>query len=126
MKKAIYSDKAPKPIGPYSQAIRIRGLLFVSGQIPMDAKSGELIQTNISEETKKCMENIGHILQEAGMGFDNVVKASIFVKDMKKFGEVNAVYAEFFEGMIPPARETVQVSELPLSVNVEISVIAAE
>ena len=123
-KKAILTKKAPLPIGPYNQAIQFDNLLFISGQIPLDPENGKLISSGIKEETNKVMTNIQYILEEAKMNFNNVVKTTIFLKDMNDFVEVNTEYAKFFENYIPPARETVQVSQLPKNVNIEISCIA--
>ena len=123
-KKAILTKKAPLPIGPYNQAIQFDNLLFISGQIPLNPKNGKLISSGIKEETNKVMTNIQCILKEAKMNFNNVVKTTIFLKDMNDFIEVNTEYAKFFENYIPPARETVQVSQLPKNVNIEISCIA--
>jgi 2-iminobutanoate/2-iminopropanoate deaminase len=123
-KKAILTKKAPLPIGPYNQAIQFDNLLFISGQIPLNPKNGKLISSGIKEETNKVMTNIQYILEEAKMNFNNVVKTTIFLKDMNDFIEVNTEYAKFFENYIPPARETVQVSQLPKNVNIEISCIA--
>ena len=123
-KKAILTKKAPLPIGPYNQAIQFDNLLFISGQIPLDPENGKLISSGIKEETNKVMTNIQCILEEAKMNFNNVVKTTIFLKDMNDFVEVNTEYAKFFENYIPPARETVQVSQLPKNVNIEISCIA--
>ena len=123
-KKAILTKKAPLPIGPYNQAIQFDNLLFISGQIPLNPKNGKLISSGIKEETNKVMTNIQYILEEAKMNFNNVVKTTIFLKDMNDFVEVNTEYAKFFENYIPPARETVQVSQLPKNVNIEISCIA--
>lgn len=120
-KQIIFSDKAPAPIGPYSQAVKINGTVYVSGQIAAElAASGD-----IRAETGMVMQNIGHILGAAGLGFQNVVKASIFLSDMNNFAAVNEVYGSFFTKE-PPARETVEVARLPKDVNVEISVIAVE
>jgi len=120
-KQIIFSDKAPAPIGPYSQAVKVNGTVYVSGQIAAElAKSGD-----IKAETGMVMQNIGHILGAAGLGFQNVVKASIFLRDMNEFAAVNEIYGGFFT-KDPPARETVQVARLPKDVNVEISVIAVE
>lgn len=124
MKKAILTNKAPLPIGPYNQAINYENMLFVSGQIPLDPDSNELVNTGIEDETNQVMKNIQAILTEAGMSFNDIVKTSIFLKDMDNFKTVNETYGNYFEGVIPPARETVQVSKLPLDVNVEISCIA--
>jgi len=123
-KKAILTKKAPLPIGPYSQGIQCDNLVFISGQIPVNPKNGKLISSGIKEETNKVMTNIQHILEEAKMNFNNVVKTTIFLKEMNNFVEVNTEYAKFFENCIPPARETVQVSQLPKNVNIEISCIA--
>jgi 2-iminobutanoate/2-iminopropanoate deaminase len=122
-RKVIYTDAAPDPIGPYSQAVFVNGMLFVSGQIALDAFSGTLITDSIEKETTQVMENIQAILQAAEMDFSNVVKCSIFLSDMGTFPKVNEVYGKFFDEN-PPARETVEVSKLPRNVNVEISVIA--
>ena len=123
-KKAILTKKAPLPIGPYNQAIKFDNLLFISGQIPLNPKNGKLISSGIKEETNKVMTNIQYILEEAKMNFNNVVKTTIFLKNMNDFVEMNTEYAKFFENYIPPARETVQVSQLPKNVNIEISCIA--
>ncbi|MBL7799341.1 MAG: RidA family protein [Chitinophagales bacterium] len=122
-KEVVYSTEAPKPIGPYSQAVWAGDTLFVSGQIALDPASGELIQGNIETETKAVLNNVKAILDKAGIGFSNIVKTSIFLKNMDDFAAVNAVYASCFTSDFP-ARETVQVSKLPKDVNVEISVIA--
>ncbi len=123
MKTIIKSDKAPKPIGPYSQAVRVGNTLYVSGQIAIDPFDGEIITINIIRETSQVMINIGAVLKAAGMDFNNVVKTTIFLKDMNDFEAVNEVYGNYFKTDFP-ARETVQVSKLPKDVNVEISVIA--
>lgn len=122
-KKIIYTQSAPDPIGPYSQAVFVNGMLFVSGQIALDPFSGTLILDNIEKETNQVMENIQAILDAAEMDFSNVVKSSIFLSDMGNFPRVNEVYGKYF-GENPPARETVEVAKLPRNVNVEISVIA--
>ncbi len=125
MKRIINTENAPAPIGPYNQSVAINGILFVSGQIAIDPKSGELILDNIEAETTQALENIGAILAAAGSSFGQVVKASVFVKDIGNFGRINAIYARYFDSETAPARELVQVSELPKSVNIEISVIAS-
>ena len=125
MKKTILSDKAPSPIGPYSQAISANGLLFVSGQIPIDQASGKLISDSIEAETHQVMKNIGYILSAAGLSYTNIIKTSIFVKDLGNFSRINEVYGTYFDEQ-PPARETVEVSRLPKDVNIEISCIAVE
>jgi len=123
-KQIINTSGAPAPIGPYNQAVRVGNLLFVSGQIPMDAATGALVTTGIQDATEKVMQNLLAILKEAGMDFSNVVKSSIFLTDMNQFAQVNEVYARYFPQQAP-ARECVQVAALPKFVNVEISVIAA-
>lgn len=123
-KEVIYSREAPEPIGPYSQAIKAGGLLFVSGQIAIEKSSGQLRIVDIETETRQVMYNLGEILRAAGMTFSNVVKCSIFLRDMGQFTTVNEIYASYF-GNMPPARETVEVSRLPKDVNVEISCVAA-
>ena len=124
-KQIINTTGAPAPIGPYNQAMRVGDFLFVSGQIPMDAATGELVSSGIQDETEKVMENLAAILNEAGMDFSHIVKSSIFLTDMKQFALVNEVYAKYFTENAP-ARECVQVAALPKFVNVEISVIAAK
>lgn len=124
MKKIINTSKAPAPIGPYNQAVLAGDTLYISGQIPMNPENGELISGDIQEETRQCMENLKAILQEAGMSFDQVVKASIFVKDMGQFTQINEAYGQYFDAESAPARETVEVANLPKYVNVEISMIA--
>ncbi|MFB1023700.1 MAG: Rid family detoxifying hydrolase [Vicingaceae bacterium] len=126
MKTIIQTDKAPAPIGPYSQAILINDTLYTSGQIALDAESGELVMSNIQLETRKVMKNLQVVLEAAGMSFENVVKSSIFLSSMKNFNQVNEVYASYFDESAAPARETVEVSELPKKVNVEISMIAVK
>jgi len=128
MKKVITSQNAPAPIGPYSHANMVPAsgnFLFVSGQVAKDAKTGELVLGDIQSETKKVMENVKAILTDAGMDFTNVVKTTIFMKDMNNFAPMNEIYGSYFENNFP-ARETVQVARLPLDVNVEISVIAVK
>ncbi|MFO0357347.1 MAG: Rid family detoxifying hydrolase [Sphingobacteriaceae bacterium] len=127
MKKVITSSNAPLPIGPYSHANLVSPgqMLFVSGQVAKDAKTGELTLNDIKSETHKVMGNVKAILADAGMTFENVVKTTIFLKDLNNFGAVNETYGSYFEGNFP-ARETVEVSRLPLDVNVEISVIAVK
>jgi 2-iminobutanoate/2-iminopropanoate deaminase len=125
MKKIITSKHAPAPIGPYSHAVLSGNTLYVSGQVGKNAASGELILGDIKSETKQVMENVQAILTEAGMDFTHVVKTTIFLTDMNNFAAVNEMYGTFFHSDFP-ARETVQVSKLPLNVNVEISVIAVK
>ncbi|WP_273213188.1 RidA family protein [Runella zeae] len=122
-KKIILTAAAPAPIGPYSQAVLAGNTLYVSGQIPIDPATGNLVVGSIEDEAQQVMRNLEAILKEAGLSFENVVKTSIFLKDMNNFGKVNEVYGQFFTGDYP-ARETVEVARLPKDVNVEISVIA--
>lgn len=124
-KSIIQTHDAPAPIGPYSQAVLAGNTLFVSGQIALDPDSGELINDNITEETHAVMKNMEAVLAAAGMAFDNVVKCSIFVKDMGQFTTINEAYGQYFSAE-PPARETVEVCRLPKDVNVEISCIAVK
>jgi 2-iminobutanoate/2-iminopropanoate deaminase len=123
MKKIINTDKAPSPIGPYSQAVIFGNSIFVSGQVAINPANGQLVMTDISLETKQVMENIGNILREAGYDYRDIVKTTIFLKDMQLFKAVNEVYGSYFNVDFP-ARETVAVAGLPLNVNVEISVTA--
>ncbi|MBS1486235.1 MAG: RidA family protein [Bacteroidetes bacterium] len=122
-KEVVYSSHAPEPIGPYSQAIKAGNMLFISGQIAIQKPSGNLITGNIVDEATQVMKNLSEILKAGGMDFSNVVKSTIFLKDMNNFPKVNEVYGSHFKEM-PPARETVEVSRLPKDVNVEISCIA--
>ncbi len=124
MKKIINTVNAPAPIGPYNQAILAGNTLYISGQIPIDPSTGDLISDDIKKETRQCMENLKAILTEAGLTFENVVKSSIFLSDMKQFAMVNEVYGSYFNSETAPARETVEVANLPKFVNVEISMIA--
>ncbi|MBP2832123.1 RidA family protein [Aquimarina sp. U1-2] len=126
MKKIIRTGKAPAPIGPYNQAILNRSTLYTSGQIAMHPETGELVTGDIKKETEQVMQNLKAILEEVGMTFDNVIKTTIFLSNMKTFEQVNEVYGNYFDEDTAPARETVEVAALPKYVNVEISVIAAE
>lgn len=125
MKAIINTDKAPDPIGPYNQAVKVGNILFTSGQIALDPITGKLNTTDIVSETKLVMANIEAILVEAEMNFSDVVKSSIFIKDMNQFSEINEIYGSYFTEN-EPARETVEVSRLPKDVNIEISVIASK
>ena len=125
MKQSVESSLAPKPIGPYSQAVLSNNTVYISGQIPFNVENNFLISTDISHATKQVMDNIGAILESAGMDFSHVVKCSIFVTDITKFAEVNAVYATYFQAPFP-ARETVEVSALPMGSLVEISAVAVK
>jgi 2-iminobutanoate/2-iminopropanoate deaminase len=122
-KKIIYSENAPEPIGPYSQAILADDTLYLSGQIAIEKASGRIINDSIERETSQVMTNLQEVLKSAGMDFSNVVKCTIFLKDMNNFPKVNEIYGQYFT-IHPPARETVEVSRLPKDVNVEISCIA--
>ncbi|MBU0695702.1 MAG: RidA family protein [Bacteroidetes bacterium] len=123
MKKIIQTVDAPMPIGPYSQAILINGILYASGQIAIDPKTGEIVDKSIEDETHQVMKNIKAVLEAAEMSFTNVVKTSIFLSDMDYFVKVNETYGKYFDGDYP-ARETIAVKTLPKNVNVEISVTA--
>lgn len=124
MKTPVNTDAAPAPVGPYNQSIAAGGFLFVSGQIPIDPATGNLLQDSIEQETTQVLQNIRAILQAAGADPADVVKCSVFVTDISHFGRINAVYTQFFEGTVAPARELVQVSQLPKGANIEISAIA--
>ena len=125
-KKIINTKNAPAPIGPYNQAIRIDNMLFVSGQVAINPKNNELIQSSISDETDQVMKNLSAILEEADMDFRNVVKTTIFLSNMSYFNEVNNIYGSYLKKGQEPARETVAVRTLPKEVNVEISMIAVD
>ena len=125
MKKIVKTDKAPAPVGPYNQAIIHNDTLYASGQIAIDPATGALVTDNIEAETRQVMENIRAILEEAGLSFTDVVKCSIFVSDINNYSRINEVYASYFDDATAPARELVEVANLPKLVNVEISVIAA-
>ena len=126
MKKIIFTEKAPAPIGPYNQAVLSGNTLYASGQIAINPATGELVTETINEETKQVMENIAAILEAANMTFENVVKATIFIMDMNNFGAINTIYGSYFNEKTAPARETVQVACLPKNVNIEISIIAVQ
>lgn len=125
MKTIIHTPNAPAPVGPYNQAIVYGGLMYVSGQIAISPATGELVLEDIEAETHRVMQNIQAILTQAGVGFENVLKCSVFVKDMNMYGRINAVYAQYFNEDTAPARELVEVGNLPRFVNVEISAIVA-
>lgn len=124
MKKIISPINAPKPIGPYSSAVLVEGFLYISGQIPIDPSGGEIVSDDIKEQTLQVMKNLKAHLQSAGMDFENTIKASIFIKDMNDFSEINEIYGSFFKENNYPARETIEVSRLPKDARVEISLIA--
>lgn len=124
MKKIIYTDKAPAPIGPYNQAVLSGNTLYTSGQIALNPVTMELVTETIEIETKQVMENMKAVLDAAGMTFENVVKTTIFIMNMGDFAKINSVYEYYFDEKTAPARETVQVACLPKNVNIEISMIA--
>ena len=124
MKKIIFTEKAPAPIGPYNQAILVGNMLYTSGQIAINPATNELVLDNIETETKQVMENLKAVLEAAEMTFENVIKVSIFISDMNNFSKINTIYGAYFNEATAPARETVQVAGLPKNVNVEISAIA--
>ncbi|CAH2214167.1 MULTISPECIES: RidA family protein [Tepidibacter] len=121
--QVIHTDNAPKAIGPYSQAVKAGNLLFVSGQVPFDPATMEVVEGGVKEQTARSLENVKAILAEAGATFADVVKSTVFIKDMNEFGQINEVYAEYF-GENKPARACVEVARLPRDVKVEIEVIA--
>ena len=123
MKDVISTERAPKAIGPYSQAIRANGLIFASGQIPLDPGTQQIVPGDIRAQTERVLENLQGILDAAGSSLDRVVRATVFLADMNEFAAMNEVYAHYFQSQ-PPARSTVQVSRLPRDVRVEIDVIA--
>jgi 2-iminobutanoate/2-iminopropanoate deaminase len=122
-KKVIQTEKAPKAIGPYSQAIQVGNFLFLSGQIPLDPKTGELVKGNIRQQTQQVLENIKGVLESQKLGMEDVVKVTIFLKDIGNFNQVNEVYATYFPSS-PPARSTVEVAKLPRDADIEIEAIA--
>jgi 2-iminobutanoate/2-iminopropanoate deaminase len=124
-KEIVFSKNAPAPIGPYSQAVKVGNVLYVSGQIALDADTGDLINENITEETHAVMKNLDAILAAAQFSFNDVVKCTIFIRNMDDFTAINEAYGQYFKSS-PPARETVEVSKLPKNVNVEISCIAVK
>lgn len=126
MKKIIKTKNAPAPIGPYNQAVMSGNMLFVSGQIAINPQTGELETSDLKKETSLVMENLKAILTEAGLSFENVIKTSIFISDMNNFAQINEVYGQYFDAETAPARETVEVANLPKFVNVEISAIAVK
>lgn len=126
MKKIIFTDKAPAPIGPYSQAVLVGNTLYTSGQIAINPKTGDLVLDNIETETKQVMENMKAVLEAADMSFENIIKTTIFIMNMNDFAKINGVYGSYFDENSAPARETVQVAGLPKGVNVEISMVAVK
>lgn len=126
MKKIITTAEAPAPIGPYNQAVLTGNTLYTSGQIALDPKTGELILDSLEKETTQVMENMKAVLKAAEMTFENVIKTSIFISDMNNFSKINEIYGSYFNEETAPARETVEVANLPKFVNVEISMIAVK
>ena len=126
MKKIIYTDKAPAPIGPYNQAVLVGNTLYTSGQIALNPTTMELVLDDIETETKQVMENMKAVLAAADMTFENVIKTTIFIMNMGDFARINAVYGSYFDEATAPARETVQVACLPKNVNIEISMVAVK
>ena len=126
MKKIINTSKAPAPIGPYNQAILTGNTLYTSGQIALHPETMELVLDDIKTETKQVMENMKAVLAAVDMTFDNVIKTSIFISDMNNFSQINEIYGQYFDESTAPARETVEVANLPKFVNVEISMIAVK
>ena len=124
MKQIITTSKAPQPIGPYNQAVLVGNTLYTSGQIALHPETGELVMSSIEDETTQVMKNMKAVLEAADMSFENVVKTSIFISDMENFAKINSVYGKYFDDATAPARETVEVANLPKYVNVEISMIA--
>ena len=124
MKKIISTNEAPAAIGPYSQGVRVGSIIYYSGQIPLDPKTGQVVSGGIDVQTRRVMENIGGLLKAEGLNYDNVVKTTIFLASMGDFQTVNEIYGSYFK-QNPPARSTVQVSALPRGANIEIEVIAA-
>ncbi|CAB50156.1 RidA family protein [Pyrococcus abyssi] len=122
-KEVIFTEKAPKPIGPYSQAIKVGNFIFVAGQIPIDPETGEIVKGDIKEQTKRVIENIKAILEEAGASLNDVVKVTVYLKDLNDFAKMNEVYSEYF-GESKPARVAVEVSRLPKDVLIEMEAIA--
>lgn len=126
MKHIIHTNHAPAPIGPYNQAVLVNNTLYTSGQIAINPKTGDLVTQSIEAETAQVMENLKAVLTAADMNFENVIKVSIFISDMEMFSKINQVYGSYFNEATAPARETVQVANLPKYVNVEISAIAVK
>jgi 2-iminobutanoate/2-iminopropanoate deaminase len=124
MKDVILTSRGPKPIGPYSQAIKTNGFLFVSGQVALHPQTGEFVGSDVRQQTERVLENVKAILEAAGASFQHVVKTTVFLKDMNDFGAMNEVYAHYFTAA-PPARSTVQAARLPKDALVEIEVIAS-
>ena len=123
MKEAVYTDRAPRPVGPYSQGILSGELLFISGQIPLDPETGKLVNGSFEDKVRRVMENIKAIVEAAGGSMDDIVKVTVYLRDITRFSEFNKVYSEYFKG-VPPARVVVEVSNLPLGADLEVEAIA--
>lgn len=123
-KKIVNTDRAPEPVGPYNQSVQAGNIVFLSGQIPLDPKSGELVTASVEEETHQVMKNLGAVLEANGCTFEDVVSCSVFVKDMEHYARINEVYGTYFDEATAPTRALVEVSRLPKDVRVEISAIA--
>uniref|UniRef100_A0A7C5XH43 RidA family protein n=1 Tax=Ignisphaera aggregans TaxID=334771 RepID=A0A7C5XH43_9CREN len=123
MKKVVFTDKAPKPIGPYSQAIYINGWLFISGQIPIDPKTNMVVEGDFKAQVRQVLENVKSVVESVGGTMENIVKVTVFLKDIKKFSEFNEIYSKYFS-RDPPSRSVVEVSNLPKNVEIEIEAIA--
>ncbi len=126
MKKVIYTENAPAPVGPYSQAIEVNGMVYTAGQIALIPGTGELEQGDVQVQTRRVFENLKAVLEAAGTSFENVVKATVFLKDMNDFVAMNQIYAQYFDEATAPARSAVEVARLPKDVAVEIELIAAK
>lgn len=124
-REVVNSPEAPSPVGPYNQAIKYNGVLYLSGQIAIDQQTGTLKMDTIEEETHQVLKNIGYVLKKAGIGYESIIKCSVFVSDINNYARINKVYAEYFNEDSAPARELVEVANLPKNVNIEISAIAA-
>ncbi len=121
--EAIFTENAPRPVGPYSQAIRAGNFLFISGQIPIDPSTGKLIEGSFKDKVKRVLDNIKAIVEAAGGTLDDIVKVTVYIRDITRFSEFNEIYAEYFKGR-PPARVVVEVSNLPLNAELEVEAIA--
>lgn len=124
MKEIIYTTNAPHPVGPYSQALKVGDMLYCSGQIPIDPITNEVVKESIEQQTELVMKNVGAVLKEAGLGYSNIIKSTIFITDMANFPKMNSVYEKYFKEN-PPARSCVAVKELPKGVDVEVEVLAS-
>jgi 2-iminobutanoate/2-iminopropanoate deaminase len=124
LKEAVFTDKAPKPVGPYSQGIISNGFLFISGQVPLDPKTGKLVSDDFEEQVKRVLENLKAILEASNLSFDDLVKVTVFMKDPSKFSTFNNIYSKYFKGQYP-ARSVIFVNDLPVNAQIEIEAIAA-